>query len=414
MPYNTSGGRRADALDRRTVLAGAGAAATGLVAGCLSEDDGDDGDGPIVIGSLQPLSGDFAPWGAAHEAGLEFAIEEINDDGGVLDRDLEIVGTDTESDAGEADTVFRRFVEEEGAVAMTGPVSSDVGIRTGITAEEMEVPMVLHMAGTHRIHTKESRYTFRMGSLPAPMDLQPQADLIEERGYESVGAIVADYEWGVTVEEQIERFFPDVDVSIEVTPLGESDFTPFLRDLPDDIDLLVATGHPPGSISIHTQAREIGLEHELTTGAGLPPRVLHEGLGETGETFAHLHVTDVFGDRFADVAERFADARDDRMDTHEGYGYVAGQLIATAIEEADSTDPTEIATAIREIELETLFAEPLRYNEWGEIDGVRAIFSTLQPDGPDYYPDGEFHLEEEFRSEPMDAEIVEPLVEDSP
>ncbi|WP_254861966.1 ABC transporter substrate-binding protein [Halovivax gelatinilyticus] len=392
---------------RRTMLKGTGVAGVSMLAGCLGGDD----DG-ITIGALQPLSGNFAAWGAAHEAGLEFAVDEVNEEG-FLDEEVTVESTDTESDAGDAATAFRRFVEEDGAVGITGPVSSDVGVRTAQIAEELETPMVLHMAGTHQLHTTQSQYSFRLGSLPAPMDLQPQADLIEERGYETIGAIVADYEWGRTVEDQIEELFPaGIDLTVEVTPLGESEFTPYLRDMPDDLDLLVATGHPPGSISIHAQSREIGLEHELTTGAGLPPNVIYEALGEHAETFAHLHVTDVYGDAFADVASRFADERGEQMSTHEGYGYIAGRVFAEAIDTADSTDSTEIAAAIRDIEYETILANPLRYNDWGEIDDVSAFFSTLHEGGPEYFPDGDFHLEEEYQSDPMSADLVEPLVDD--
>lgn len=391
------------------MLKGTGAAGVGTLAGCLGGDDGGDG---LTIGALQPLSGNFAPWGSVHQAGLEFAVQEVNDEG-LLDQELQVESADTESDAGAAATAFRRFVEEDDAVAITGPVSSDVGVRTAQVAEEMEVPMMLHMAGSHRIHTTQSRHTFRLGSLPAPMDLRPQAELIEERGYETVGAIVADYEWGRTVEGQIGEWFPDdIDLTLDVAPRGESDFTSYLRDMPEDLDLLVATGHPPGSISMHAQSRELGLEHDLTTGAGLPPSVLHEALGDAAQTFAHLHVTDVYGDAFADVAQRFADERGEHMTTHHGYGYIAGRVFAEAIDEADSTDPTEIATVVRESSHDTLLAEPLQYNEWGEIDGVRSMLSTIHGGGPDYFSDGAFHLEEEYRSDVMDASMVEPLVQD--
>ncbi|SNR24240.1 ABC transporter substrate-binding protein [Halorubrum vacuolatum] len=393
---------------RRTFLRSGGVAAAAAavgpaaLAGCLGDDGDDD---VLTIGALQPLSGDFAAWGQAHEAGLAFAVEEINEDGGVLGRDLVVETADTGSDAGEADTDFRRFVERDDAVAITGPVSSDVGLRTRETAEELSVPVVLHMAGSHTILPKDTRYTFRVGSQPAVSDVLPQIELIEERGYDTVGAIIGDYEWGTTLEASLESLIPD-DVTLEIAtaPVGEDDFTPFLRDLPEDLDLLVATGHPPGSIAIHNQALEIGLDPELTTGAGLPPDVLASGLGENAtEGFLHLHVSDPFGEAFADVAERFVAAEEARFDTHEAYGYLTGQLIAAAIEEADEADPAEIAAAIRGIEFDTLLAEPIRYTEWGELDGFRHMLSAFEADAPDYYPDGEWRLEETVRSSPLDG-----------
>ncbi len=393
-------------LTRRSLLRSSGAAAAtaavgpAALAGCLG--NGDDGD-VLTIGALQPLSGGFAAWGQAHEAGLAFAVEEINDDGGVLDRELVVETADTGSDPGEADTVFRRFVERDNAVAITGPVSSDVALRTRETAEELSVPVLLHMAGSHRILPKDTRYTFRVGSQPAVSDVLPQIELIEERGYDTVGAIIGDYEWGTTLEASLEALIPD-DVTLELAtaPVTEDDFTPFLRDFPDNLDLLIATGHPPGSIAIHNQALEIGLDPELTTGAGLPPDVLASGLGENAtEGFLHLHVSDPFGDAFGEVAERFVDEMDARFDTHEAYGYLTGKLIAAAIEEADEADPAEIAAAIRGIEFDTLLAEPLRYTEWGELDGFRHMLSGFEAEPPDHYPDGDWRLEPTVRSDPL-------------
>lgn len=389
-------------VDRRSFLRAGGAATLGsALAGCLGGDD----DEAFTIGALQPLSGGFAAWGQAHEAGLEFAVEELNADGGVLGRDVEVETTDTGSDAGEADTVFRRFVERDGALAVTGPVSSDVGLRTRRTAEELEVPLVLHMAGSHTILPKDVRYTFRMGSQPAVTDVLPQIELIEERGYGTVGAVIGDYEWGNSLEAGLEALVPDdVELTTATAPISEDDFTPFLRDLPDDVELLVATGHPPGSIAIHNQAIELGLDPDLTTGAGFPPAVLNSGLGENAaDGFLHLHGSDPYGDAFAAVAGRFADARGERFDTHEAYGYVAGMLIAEAAEEAGEADPVAIADAIRGIELDTVFANPLTYTEWGEIDGLSPILSGFEDGAPDYYPDGDWRLTETFRSSPIDG-----------
>ena len=389
------------ALDRRSVLraGGAGLAATTL-AGCLGGGDDD----TLTIGALQPLSGGFAAWGQAHEAGLEFAVEELNENGGVLGREVEVETTDTGSDAGEADTVFRQFVERDGALAITGPVSSDVGLRTRRTAEELEVPLVLHMAGSHTILPKDTRYTFRMGSQPAVTDVLPQIELIEERGYDTVGAIIGDYEWGNTLEASLEALIPDgVELETETAPVGEDDFIPFLIDFPDDLDMLIATGHPPGSIAIDNQAREVGLDPEITTGAGLPPGVLENGLNDPTAGFLHLHSSDPYGEAFREVAERFADATGDRFDTHEAYGYVTGMLIAEAAETAGEADSVAVADAIRDVEFDTLFPDPIRYTEWGEIDGFRHTLSAFEADAPDHYPDGDWRLVEEYRSSPLDG-----------
>jgi len=435
------------ATGRRTMLKVLGGSGVAMLAGCIGGDgsdgsgdgsdgsgdgsdgsgDGSDGSGdggttvgdggsggPITIGALEPLSGNFAPWGAAHSAGLQFAIDEVNDDGGVLGRELTIAEADTKSEPAEGDSIFRRFAEQEDAVAMTGPVSSDLGIRTAQTAEELEVPLVFHMAGSNEALRKNSRYTFKAGSLTAMMDMENQANLIENKGFSKVGAIMADYAWGQAVNGQLDERMPDdIDLTEAVTPLGESDFTPFIRDMPEDLDMMIASGNPPGQIPIHNQLRELGYDPEITTGAGFPPSVLFGGLGaENAETFGHIHIVDPYGDQFQDVAGRFAEATGERMDTHVGLGYVAGELIATAIEKAGAADPEKIATEIRNIELDTILAEPLKYTQWGGVDDIVAMISTFETGGPDHYPDGDYSLVEYSRSDPLSADLVEPYIED--
>ena len=379
MTANRSKRETGGSTDRRRFLrATGGAVAFGALAGCVGGDGGGD-EGPITLGSLQPLSGSFTPWGQAHSTGMEFAVQEINDDGGVMGRDLEIEEDDTGSDPGEADTIFRRMVEEDDAVAVTGPVSSDVGIATRETAEELETPLILHMAGSHRILPKDVRYCFRMGSHSAVTDMRSVLGMVEAQGFTEVGAIIADYEWGRSVE----------------TTIGEL--------LPEGVEVILASGHPPGSISIHGQAIELGLDHEYTVGAGFPPGVLAEGLGENAATFAHQHVSDPFSNDFVNVAERFADDRGERFDTHEAYGYSAVNVFAEAMEAAESTDPSDIADAMRENEFDVLLANPINYVEYGEMTDLVHMLSTIQPEAPEYYPEGDWRLEELYRSDPLPA-----------
>lgn len=394
--------RRRPTVDRRSFLAAASVAGAGLLAGCL----GDDGEeGPITIGAIQPFSGPFAAWGEAHSKGLNFAVDEINADGGVLGgRELDVVEADTGSDPVEADSIFRQQVEQDGAVAVTGAVSSDVGVGVAPTAEELQVPNILHMAGSSAIITRDTRYTFRVGSHSSVTDTLAVVGLIEEHGFSTVGAIMADYEWGRSFEAAFTELLPDgVDLTYGVAPVGESNFSTYLRDLPDDVEMVAATGHPPGQISIHNQAIELGLEPQFTTGAGFPPAVLAGGLGENAATFAHQHVADPYSDDFVDVATRFADENDERFDTHEAYGYIAATLVAEAIEIADSTEPAEIATAIRGNTFDTLLRNPLDYAEWGEVDNLIHMLSTFEFEPPEYFPGGDWRLSPAYQTEPLDA-----------
>ena len=406
--------------DRRAVLKATGGAATfGLLAGCLGGGDGNGNDGDnggnttggggggsntINIGSVQPLSGGFASWGQAHSAGLSFAVNEINANGGVLDgQNLNIVEANSESDPAEASSIFDRFAEQNDIVAATGPVSSDVGIRTSRTAQELGIPMVMHMAGSDETITAETRHSFRLGLLPAATTMQAQAEFVSDADYQNVAAIVGDYAWGRSVQSAINEHF-DVDVDIQVAPVGASDFSSYIRQISQDVELVIASGHPPGALTISQQLYELDYSPDVITGPGMPPTVIQSALGDnTTRGFTHVHMTDVYTDEFAEVAQRFGEQVGDQFNTHTSYGYVTGKMIAQAIENAGEAAPEAVTEAIRNIEFDTLFPEPIQYSEYGELKNQVQLYSALSTEAPSYYSSGNYSLQEEYRTEPLPA-----------
>ncbi|WP_418279823.1 ABC transporter substrate-binding protein [Halorubrum sp. DTA98] len=405
----------------KTTGAGAGIA---TLAGCLVGDDDDDGDTgggddatggngdggdddaePITIAGLQPYSGPFALYGDTHTEGIEYAIEEINANGGIDGRPLEHDAIDTESAPGEAATILTNQVESEDAIAAVGPVSSDVGVTASQTAEDLGVPLYLHAAGNLDILDKDSRYTFRTALPPAPAFIQAVADIIDSKGFDTVGAINGDYAWGISAETAIDRVFPDdLDLTSAMAPAGESDFVPYLRDMPDDLDILVGSGHPPGLNDMFRQMLEIDLEPELFTAAVSPPEASYGAIGDdvaNGFTFGHL--PDVYSEEYQEIAEQFSEDTGEYFGPTQAAGYVTGHLIAEGLREADEISRDGLSDAMRDIEFDTIYAEPIQYTEWGELDQFQLIWSGFELDAPDYYPENDFDLVEEFRTDTLDA-----------
>lgn len=390
-------------MHRRSFLKASGSgAALGLLAGCIG--GGDDGSsGPITIAALEPISGPFSAWGQVHRAGLKFAIDEINENGGVLDRDLELDVTDTKADPSEADSAFRRSVEQNDAVVSTGSVSSDVGIRVGQTAEELEVPHFLHMSGADDVISQDTRNVFRVGLLPASSYIRAQASAFASADYTSVGAIVGDYAWGQSAKSAINEFF-DVDVNVKVAPVGADDFKSYIRQMPDDLEMMIASGHPPGSATIANQLFELDYAPEVITGASTPPQLVTNVLSDDAlSAYTHVHESDPYTEQFANTASAFGESEGSQFNTHTAYGYMTAKLIAAAIEDAGEADPASIADATRDIEFDTLSAAPLKYTETGELDDAVVTYSRLKKEAPSYYSDGNYSYEELFRSDPVPA-----------
>ena len=100
----------------------------------------------VKIGANMETSGYSASYGQAMYEALQLAVEEVNNEGGLLDgREVEIIHYDNKSDKTETASVATRLVEE-GAVALIGPGATDLVLAQNPVAEQSEVPAVIPAA----------------------------------------------------------------------------------------------------------------------------------------------------------------------------------------------------------------------------------------------------------------------------
>jgi branched-chain amino acid transport system substrate-binding protein len=345
-----------------------------------ADDTAADGGEEIQIGALTSMTGNFAPWGIQVRDGMQLAVDEINADGGVDGRMLELVVSDDQSNAEEGVSALERMVED-GVVAVGGIISSDVGLVTAQVAEESEVPLFLVKSGAETILTRDSRYTFRTCLPAAPTVAEPIAQLAVAEGYSRIGAIVADYGWGRAVESAMQTSFDaaGLEYQIEVAPVPEEDFTTYLRNLEEfDPDLIVATGHPPGSGAITVQSSDLGLDVEVT-GAYTPFALVAGGAGDAAiGRYTDFKCADFESDEYQDLARRYLESSDNTFmedDAVAGYGIVT--MVAAAIAEVGD-DPAAIAEWLHTQTFDLPgYPFEMSWTEWGEMAAAAPLVMVL-------------------------------------
>jgi branched-chain amino acid transport system substrate-binding protein len=356
---------------------------------------------PLRIGMLTSLTGNFTPWGVQVRNGMQLAVNEVNQAGGVDGRRLELVVADDQSKAEEGARAIERLIERDGVVAVGGIISSDVGLATARIAEQSKVPLFLVKAGAGAILNPTSRYTFRTCLPAAPMVAGPVLQYVQSKGLKRVGAIVADYAWGQAIKSALEQAFaaaPDIKLQIEVAPVGEQDFTTYLRALERlNPQMIVATGHPPGSGAITVQSADLGFDVPIT-GAYTPRSLVVKGAKDAAiGRYADFGCADFQSKEYQDLARRFLQSSSDSTffedDALAGYGIV--KMVAEAVGKVGD-DPAAIAKHLHE----NTFTIPgysfqMRWTEWGELADARIAFDLLgsgpAPDGVnkagDWYPE---------------------------
>ncbi|WP_290811369.1 ABC transporter substrate-binding protein [Halovivax sp.] len=231
-----------DAIDRRRFLAatGAGAFAT-TVAGCLGGEEAGQ-EGPITIGHLGPVE---LSMGIGSERSGQLAIDQLNDEGGIDDREVEFVSADTRGEPAEAEREAEAMIMQEEVDVILGTFVSEVMQGIVDLVAEFDVPFLITGSADPRTlqdtvgedydHYKS---VFRTGPINSDLQAEAMADyadyLNEEHGWESFAHIADDAAWTVPFSENLPDLLEDrgYDVVYEDRlSIETDDFTPVLDSI---------------------------------------------------------------------------------------------------------------------------------------------------------------------------------------
>ncbi len=345
---------------------------------------------PIKVGVLTSMTGTFTAWGIQARAGMALAVNEINRSGGVKGKGqgrlLNLVLADDQSSPNAGIDGYRRLTDQEGVVAVGGLISSDVALATTRLAEQDHVPIFLVKAGANEILTENSRYTFRTCLPPAAEVALPILQLVKKRNLTSVGAIIADYAWGQSIKSSLEAAFksePGIKLNIQVAPVRETNFTPYLRAL-GDVSLIVATGHPPGAGTITAQAAQLGMKAPVT-GAYSPYSATAAAAGSVAYgRWSDFKCEATATKGYKNLAKRYLRTFPQNQffedDALAGYAYV--KIVAEAVSMVGD-DRAKIAAYVHAHTFNIPgYAFPLKWTAWGEMNGPRVQFAVLTKGPP--------------------------------
>lgn len=141
----------------RSLVAPAAIAATAVLAlsgcagGVAGGGSGDaSSDGPIRLGMLAPFSGSESAFGPYMENGAQMAIDEINADGGIDGRQLELVTADDACDATSATAAANKLITD-GIDVSVGGYCSGATLPTLSIFNDANVPMIIPAANSNKL-----------------------------------------------------------------------------------------------------------------------------------------------------------------------------------------------------------------------------------------------------------------------
>ena len=126
----------------------------------------------IVIGTVVPAQGPLAPMGEAVKAVTTAYFEELNSQGGIYNRKINLKFVETASTPAATATNLKQFVREQEIFALTGALTAGADTELATVVKELEVPLIGPLTLQPDLGERVNRYVFYI--LPG-MDLQARA-----------------------------------------------------------------------------------------------------------------------------------------------------------------------------------------------------------------------------------------------
>lgn len=399
-------------MNRKTFLTGI----TGLVAAstwaasgmALMAQSGE----PIKIGEINHYKR-LAAFAEPYKKGIELALEEINAEGGVLDRPLEFIFRDDQGDPGEAIKIAEELMTSEGAAMITGSILSNVGLAIASLAAEKEwVYLAAEPLADAVTWSQGNPWTFRLRA-----STYMQAAMLAEQAAQTdavkYATIAPNYAYGkdavAAFKEVLTELKPEVEFVGEQWPAlfkidAGAEVQALERAKPDaiynvtfgpDLAKFVREGGTRGLFEGRTVYGLLSGEPEYIEPLG---DEAPEGWVVTGYPWYDFTEDDGANKAFVDAYQ----ARwEETPKLGSLVGYMTAQSIAAAIEKAGSTEGDAIRQAFEGLTVETpvdtiTFREIDNQATMGAFvgktmlkDGAGVMTDWTYKDGADYLPSDE-------------------------
>src|SRR5690554_688553 len=221
----------------------AGAAVLALSA--CSTGSGSGGDG-LIIGSLLPQTGSLGFLGPPEIAGVNLAVKEINEAGGILGKDVKVEHADS-SDADNAQVAQASVTDlkSKKVQAIIGAASSAV---TRNVVDDITNSEIVQVSPANTATDLSGKHPFFFRTAPSDL-LQGAAlgNLILGDGHSNVGVLVFNEDYGTSLRDVLKATVEDAGGTITYGNPGE-EFDPQSSSFADPVTAVLATN--PDAIAI--------------------------------------------------------------------------------------------------------------------------------------------------------------------
>jgi branched-chain amino acid transport system substrate-binding protein len=358
----------------------------------------------IAVGVVLPLTGREAKPGQYQREGIDLAIHQINEAGGIFVKSkgkkmlVKEVFYDDGSDQTRSSGLVERAMTSDGVVAVLGGYSTALGEAESVMPDRYQTPWITTGAAASTIFSRGYEWIFGTLSSTEALGYTTAEFLgsLVDHGKLHKGLKLAlalentdhglDYEKGIANWIKAHPGHFSV-VFNERFDLGATDFSALLQKVKAaKADIFLADAHLQDYITMHRQYVQSGMQHQMISyGARGPESDARKALGDaTNYIFAGIWWSAKLPyPQVKQFVTRYQAATGHPPDSwYPATAYDAMRALAVAIEHAGSLDKTAIRDQLRKVELKDslLPGQVLKFGKTGQVATPFVIVQN-KPDG---------------------------------
>jgi branched-chain amino acid transport system substrate-binding protein len=318
---------------------------------------------PIKIGASLSLSGDYARVAQDQREAYELWVEQTNEEGGLLGRQVELIVYDDQSTPETGARLYERLINEDEVDLIMGPYSSAVSGGMMPIAERYEMVNIAPMASSDELFQQGFTWSFQVIT-PASLYLQGALEIMRDEGLTTFAYMGEDTAFpsalmnGLAEEAdagELEMVFN------QLYPKGTTDFTSLIAQTESaQPDAVFGGTYAEDAIAITRQMEEQGVNADiiaLTVGAAE-----NEYAESVGGAAQHIMGASHWEPQLDTPGnQEFIEAYTEKAGREPGYhaagSYAGMQILGMAVENCQCVDQAQIRDEIINLETETVFGD---------------------------------------------------------
>jgi len=307
----------------------------------------------IKIGVIASLSGWAAAYGVSAKEGLELAIGEVNEAGGVNGRSLQLIVYDDASDAKQSIALSHKLIQEDKVKAALALTHTGAVLSITRIWQDAKIPL-LTVYSSHPDVTATGDYNFRIIFHVSQSGSVGAGFVVQDLGARKIALLIADVDY----TRQDSLYFKDKVAKLggtivyeKIYPLDTREFRAFLTAVKETgAEALYIDSYVSDGAAIVIQARELGLNLPIVGPISIHSPVFLRTAGQAAEG---VYVTTLFDPSVGtEVVKKFISKYSEKYgrtpDVFAALGYDAGKILAESIR-IGGAEPSEIREGLMKV-----------------------------------------------------------------